>query len=283
MVAVSKGAARISLVVALLFLGACSSTQFFYNRLHILIPWYVDDYVELNTEQDEQLDVLLEPFLEWHRYGELPRYVASIERLEAVLDRPLTTQDIEDFWREAEQHWLRVEQAGLEWLLDLGDSLSEEQMAGFVNALWESQRDSQEKLLERDEDEYREDSYDSFKQSTQDYMGRLNREQRDRYRRAASELQRFDKLWLEEREDWFEFLEATLLERQSNWRDMLLEAIERRRESLSEAYTATYEHNLQVMYQSLVDVVNGRTEKQDRRLRKKLAALSSDLKELSAR
>ncbi len=38
-------------VCCLLLLSACSGTTFFYNRLDFFIPWYVDDYVELEREQ----------------------------------------------------------------------------------------------------------------------------------------------------------------------------------------------------------------------------------------
>ena len=35
--------------VLLCLLGACSSTTFVYNRLDSILPWYLDDYVDLNN------------------------------------------------------------------------------------------------------------------------------------------------------------------------------------------------------------------------------------------
>ena len=43
---------RILTLALLLLLGACSGTTFVYNRLDFLLPWYVDDYAELNGEQE---------------------------------------------------------------------------------------------------------------------------------------------------------------------------------------------------------------------------------------
>ena len=54
---------RVAVIACLLCLAACSSTTFVYNRLDTILPWYVDDYVELNREQDKYLDGLLTPFL----------------------------------------------------------------------------------------------------------------------------------------------------------------------------------------------------------------------------
>ncbi len=72
---------------SLLALSACSSTTFVYNRLDFILPWYLDDYAELNGEQEEYLDTLLSPFLSWHRSQELPRYVDVLDRIEISLDK----------------------------------------------------------------------------------------------------------------------------------------------------------------------------------------------------
>jgi hypothetical protein len=37
------------------FLSACSSTTFFYNRLDIILPWYLERYVDLDREQSRSL------------------------------------------------------------------------------------------------------------------------------------------------------------------------------------------------------------------------------------
>ena len=51
------------LIFALLLLGGCSSTTFIYNRLDFILPWYLDDYVELNRAQDEFAGVTVPSFL----------------------------------------------------------------------------------------------------------------------------------------------------------------------------------------------------------------------------
>ena len=69
------------LLASLLLLAACSSTTFFYNRLDFILPWYVDDFAELNGEQEKYLDELLAPFLHWHRAQELPRYLLILDKI----------------------------------------------------------------------------------------------------------------------------------------------------------------------------------------------------------
>ena len=81
---------RVCLLGGVLFLGACSSTTFVYNRLDFLVPWYVDDYVDLNQQQKQHLDGLLEPFLVWHRARELPDYLKILDGIEDNLNQPQT-------------------------------------------------------------------------------------------------------------------------------------------------------------------------------------------------
>lgn len=267
-------------LLAVLWLTACSTTAFFYNRLDFLVPWYLDDYVELDREQDRQLDRLLAPFLEWHRREELPRYAALLDELEDRLDRPLTAADLEHFTREVEIAGDRVQTHSLDWLLGIGEQLSEEQLAEFIANLREKQEELEEEYLERDLEEYREESYDRLLDNCQDYLGRLDREQREALRASVEELQRFDSLWLDERAAWIDRLEQ-LLRREPGWEQRVREAVATRWADSSEAYRQMYSHNLVVVREALRELVNGRSERQDRHLRRRLENLREDFLALS--
>ena len=65
----------LSWVVLASTLTGCSATQFIYNRVDILVRWYLDDYVSLDREQQARFDARLETLLVWHRREELPAYV----------------------------------------------------------------------------------------------------------------------------------------------------------------------------------------------------------------
>ena len=69
------------LLLFCLFLGTACSNKFFYNQLDWLIPWYVDDYVDLTLVQKENLDKQVEMLLQWHRGEELSQgYIAILDR-----------------------------------------------------------------------------------------------------------------------------------------------------------------------------------------------------------
>lgn len=271
----------IGLVSALLFLGACSSTTFFYNRLDFILPWYLDDYVELDREQEKYLDSLLAPFLAWHRSEELPRYVEILENMESTLDGQLGSQDVAAIFLQFEQAWLRLQDEFLDWLLDLGDQLSDSQVESFMAELWEQQRKYEDKYLDRPDKEFREDSYDSLRDSLQDYLGRLDKDQRRVLSVASAQLIRSDSIWLEERANWLRRLEV-LMQREPGWQQGVRDAVAQRHEILSREYLETYEHNMQVIYSAVAVVLNSRTEKQDRHVRREITDLKEDLQTLIA-
>ena len=138
---------KLSLFLSLLMLGACSGTTLLYNRLDFLVPWYVDDYAELNGEQETYLEELLTPFLAWHRAQELPSYVKILGDIEASLDEPETQAGVEAIFAEFERAWLRLEGEALDSLLDLGAQLSDTQLDGFLEVLWEQQDEYKEEYL----------------------------------------------------------------------------------------------------------------------------------------
>jgi hypothetical protein len=272
---------RTLLVCTVLLLSACSSTTFVYNRLDFILPWYLDDYAELDREQEKYLDGLLSPFLAWHRSVELPRYVKVLEDIEVSLDQPLTADVVAAISIEFENAWFRLEGEALDWLLDLGAKLSDEQIQGFLAELQEQQQEYEEKYLTRSDEEFHEESYDNLQDTMQDYLGRLNRAQRDLLRDTGNGLLRSDRTWLSERAAWLEKL-TVLLEREPGWQQRVREAIAARNENVSPEYLRIYEHNLRLIHSAIAELLNSRTEKQDRRLRRKLSELREDLETLIA-
>ncbi len=269
------------LIALLVFLSACSSTTFVYNRLDFLLPWYMGDYVKLEREQKKYLDTLIDPFLGWHRNEELPKYLELLEQAERDLDRDLTPEDVEELALAFEAAWLRIEERALEWLMELGEELSDEQIQDFIAELWDKQREYEEKYLPRTDEEYHEEAYENLRDSLQDYMGRLDESQRTVLEDAADTLRRSDGVWLTERAAWLNMLEE-VLQREAGWQQALRDAIASRDERVSAEYRETYAHNASVIYAALAEVINSRTEKQDRRLRREIDSLQEDLTTLLA-
>ena len=259
-------------------LGGCSNA-FVYNQLDWLIPWYLDDYVDLTRDQKRDLKEELRGLLRWHRSEELARYVVILDNIEADLRQPLTASQVEGWANQAVAAYERIEERTLPMLFEVGRDLSDEQMAEFVANLERGQRELEEEYLERADEEYVADARENLEENLSDFLGRLTDEQSQVIATAAGSLQRFDYAWLEERRQWLTTL-SELLQREPGWEDAVLAAIRERERNRTEAYRSIYNHNGRIINGTIAEVLNLRTEKQDKRLLGEIEDLRRDLRKL---
>jgi Family of unknown function (DUF6279) len=72
----------LGVVVLLGLLQACSAVKIAYNQAPSLTYWYLDGYLDFNTEQSVQLKDELARLQAWHRQNELPLYIATLQKLQ---------------------------------------------------------------------------------------------------------------------------------------------------------------------------------------------------------
>lgn len=274
------GAKRLALI-ALTLVTACSSTTFVYNRLDTLAGWYVDDYVTLDPAQREDFDQRVDDLLTWHRQEELPRYVSFLQRFDTLLNDDLSAQDLEAIFTEmslaADRLQLKLEAL----LIDFGATLRVKQREEFFEALREEQEEQKERWLQRSEEEYHAEIAGRLEKNLARVMGRLNTLQRSQIETAAANFQRLDGLWLEDRDRWLLEVEALALGDGEGWVKDVHLLLTTREQGRSEDYVRIFEHNSRVTRQIVGTVINARTDEQDRKLRRKLAAYRRDFEKLS--
>ncbi len=93
------------MIVVLLLVGAVSgcAVKLVYNQLDWLIPWYLSDYLDMNSEQDDFFDQRLQRYLAWHRKSQLPEYVVLLRGVADDVNDGLNEQEIQRFQNETER------------------------------------------------------------------------------------------------------------------------------------------------------------------------------------
>ena len=255
------------LIAALLLtlLAAGCTMSFTYNHLDWLIPWYVDDYVDLSRQQRQLLQGQLGPVLQWHREEELERYLELLDRIEADLAGEVTAVQVRSWADEIIAAAERVEENMVSVALQFGATLSDEQLAEFMESVWEEHREYEEEFLGRTDEEYIEENKDNLEEFLERFTGRLNDEQDAVLLRAAESLQRFDGVWLEDHEQWLNTL-GPLLQRKPGWEDAVREAYANRTLRRSQQYEELLEYNMNVVSQAIADVLNRLNDKQRKHL-----------------
>jgi hypothetical protein len=264
----------------LLWLSACSTTGFFYNRLDSLIPWYLQRYVQLNAAQRALVDAEVRALLAWHRSEELPRYVALLDSVLVQLDAPVTAEVIAALTERTEAAWLRLRDRALPSLLKLGETLDAEQVAALLTELEERQRELEEEYLPRSDAEYREEARDSMARGLRRYLGRLDAAQKQTIEEASAGLLRADQGWLDERRRAVATLRTELSARAPGWQQSVVATLDAWWQDVPEDYRAVYDHNAALVRTAVAAVIDARDARQDARLRRKLRSLRDELADL---
>ncbi len=269
-------------MIALLLVTACGSPVFVYNRLETLVPWYLNRFVDLDRWQRHQARELVSDYLQSHRDEELPHYVELLDKAVELLDGEVSGEDLTGLYGKAEVAAARLQDGVLGWLLVLGAGLSEQQVAEFIDTLRERQAEREEEYLERDDSEYREEIKDSLERNIRRFMGRLDSGQLEILADASNRIIRTDAQWLEGREAMIDDLEHILATREFGWQDQIRELLATRLAQDGMASNPDNAHNVAVIADALAAVLNSRSDRQDRRLRRELDSWRNDLLRLIA-
>ena len=268
-------------LLVLALLAGCSANRFLYNRADTFVRWAVDDYVDLTSEQQQRFDDNLDVLLDWHRRAELPQYRDFIFLSIAALDDGVTIDEAIVISEAIEQAVNRLQAEFIELLLLTGEDLSEQQILDFLAELDRQQQEFAEERLVRDEETYAADAAKSLEGLAKRLLGRLDEAQQSLIASKSKELMRIDRLWYDDRTVWGATLRTILETRAPGWQSDVRALSEARSSARTPAYVAGIDHNGDVILELLVDIINGRTERQDRKMRRFLKGLIADIDALT--
>ena len=277
------GASRWLLLGLLLIQVGCSSTTFLYNRLDTLIGWYLSDYVTLSREQRKDFDGRVNELLDWHRAEELPRYVVWLTAFDASLEDGLSESELDHLLDQVEAAADRLQERVLNLLLDFGTTLSAEQRLEFVQTLQSDQANLEEKYLNRSDEEYIGAIEKQFQKNLGRFLGSLSEAQKNTIRTGSETYSRLDFLWVEDRARWVAQLDALLRIDDPAWPEQARKIYQLRRANRGSDYEQAFAHNTDVSRQLVRAVINQRTPKQDRRLRREIHQYRADFEDLISR
>ena len=268
-------------LLVLALLAGCSANRFLYNRADTFVRWAVDDYVDFTSEQQQRFDDNLDVLLDWHRQAELPQYREFIFLSIAALDDGVTIDEAIVISEAIEQAVNRLQAEFIELLLLTGEDLSEQQILDFLAELDQQQQEFAEERLVRDEETYAADAAKSLEGLAKRLLGRLDEAQQSLIASKSKELMRIDRLWYDDRTVWGATLRTILETRAPGWQPDVRALSEARSSARTPAYVAGIDHNGDIILELLVDIINGRTERQDRKMRRFLDGLIADIDALT--
>lgn len=227
-------------LLALLALAACTRMDLAYRNLDTLIPWSLDDYLDMNREQKAWFEDQLAEHLRWHCQTQLPGYLPWLDRLQSlVVTQNVSDDTLQALTRDAEQATnaiaLQITPSAVTLLRDLTDEQVSALQDAFAKDIAKRRREQVAPPLAEQVETRAEKMHDRLKP----WLGRVSPEQDAAIGRWSAQLGDHNRVALENRERWQQALLTALEHRAEPGFEARIAQLLQRREALwSEAYRA---------------------------------------------
>lgn len=191
----------ILLLAAALVLTACGP-RWYYDHLDWMIPWYVDDYLTLDTRQRSALEKRLADQLDWHCRTQLPEYAAFLRSVAQDFDDPHRVVPRERFAHHLETlryHWRNL-MAGIgPDMADLLIAVSDAQIDELFENLEKDNQELERKYVDPPFDERIEKRIDRMIARLERWIGNLDDSQREAVAGWARQIGPTSDQWIAQR------------------------------------------------------------------------------------
>jgi hypothetical protein len=242
------------------------------------------EYVTLKPEQKTELKTDVQEHLDYVRVHQMPP-AADLLRL--------TARDVEAGYITPEmidERYLEMLAMLDEFMLGLVDpsmrflrSLDEEQIQELFENLEEINEEMYEEYSGRTAEEREDNRNKSAIKSTQKWTGRLSNEQKQLIKDALAEMQDASEQWITYQREWQRRFRVLIESRppEDEYRRELTQLFVYPRELHTEEYRATVDANRVILNEMMADLLTNLTDRQRKRMVKKLDGYADDLEKLS--
>lgn len=261
-------------------LTACSRFGLAYRNLDWLVPWRLNDYLNLDSQQQAWLKPRLQRHLHWHCSVELPRYLAWLQTTKTILDQPQpdSSQLLEQLL-QLDAELKRISREITPTAVELLKGLSEDQVNELYAALDEDNLEDHQDFLEPPVSVQISERRDRMQERMRPWLGRLNSVQLKHIAEWANSLGDQNRLWLENRLRWQAELRDAVAERkQADFAERLTRLLQQRDAFYSDEYRVRYGASRQVLATLFSQLLSSADEKQRERLSHRFRDLSRDIK-----
>ncbi|WP_312246743.1 DUF6279 family lipoprotein [Stutzerimonas nitrititolerans] len=269
-------------ITALLLLSACSRINLAYRNLDILIPWSLNDYLDMNSAQQARLKAQLREHQAWHCRSQLPIYLEGLETLQREVDEDrieiATLRAHQRKMRQAiETIAVRISPSASELL----GSLDERQMNRLQETLAEKHRQLQKKFVEPELPRQIRERAERMQERVEHWAGRLDAAQRQRILQWSHALGEQNRRWLDNRRHWQAALvEAVEQRHDADFPTRLAPLLQEPEAFWTDAYRRSVPQTEQATLELIRDLYAMASAAQRSRLSQRLQGLHDDLASL---
>ncbi len=256
---------------------------FIYPHLDWLIPWYIDDYISLNSDQSSMLKSRLMQQLDWHCRTQLSAYAEYLRDIAADFEKSsITYTSLESHFARLLKHWRDLMRQIAPDVADILITATDDQIEELFSNLDKENQELRAEYLDPPADELLEIRRKKMIKRLDYWISSLTEEQKLAVRDWNLQLQPLSEEWLQNRARFQADLRRLLARRAdtNDFREKLSEMIIYPERSRSPEYQEKLEYNKVVTLKFIVAIDRLMTPGQRKKLVRRLNSLAKDFDRL---
>jgi hypothetical protein len=192
---------RTLFLVALMVLAAgCSTIRFTYNHGDTLLYWWLNAYIDLDSDQSDWVKKDIDKLFQWHRSTQLRDYAGILTKMQRQLaDGNVTQDELLADYRDIKARTELLAFKALPDLADLALSIKPDQITQMEKKFAKNNADFRKKFMSGSVDDQQEARYKKTKEQFELWFGNFSREQEAQLRKASDARPLDNEVFLQER------------------------------------------------------------------------------------
>lgn len=272
-----------SLWLGLLLITGCSQIGLTYRHLDLIIPWSLNDYLDLDATQKDWLNERLKEHLSWHCSTQIPDYLTWLDRLQGMVEtNKVNEAQLKARTAEARQAIATISQEITPSAVELLRQLDDQQVAEMEAAFAKDMRKHEADFVDQPLDRQVSDRAQRMEKRLSPWIGKLSPAQKDRVMQWSTSLGEQNRLWIDNRAHWQSLLVDAVKQRQQPGFDQKIAKLLQDRQTFwTPEYRQAYDHTEQAAISLITDLVAQSSPEQRQKLLEKIADVRKDFTNLS--
>ncbi|MFL1490527.1 DUF6279 family lipoprotein [Pseudomonas antarctica] len=265
-----------------LVLAGCNRVGLAYRNLDVIIPWTLNDYLDMNAGQKSWFNDKLKEHLAWHCTTQLPGYLDWLNRLQQMVDsNQVTDAALQTRTAEAKQAIAEVAREITPSAIQLLQGLDDHQVQNMSDALAKDLRKRQDEYLKPPLAQQIKERAQRMNKRLDAWIGPLSASQQNRVMAWSIALGEQNQEWIGNRARWQAQLITAVQQRQNADFPQKIQQLLVDRESLwTAAYKVAYAQTETAARSLIVDLMAESSVQQRLKLTQKIDSVRSDFKTL---
>jgi hypothetical protein len=192
--------ARVVLLAVLLVLVAgCSTIRFSYNHGDTLLYWWLNAYVDLDSDQSDWVKKDIDKLFQWHRKTQLGDYAGLLANWQRQLAGNPTQADLLADYRDVKARTELLAFKALPEMAELARSVKPDQIAQMEKKFRKNNEDFRKKFMSGGPDQQRRARFKKAMEQLELWFGRFSGEQEATLQKASDARPLDNEVWMQER------------------------------------------------------------------------------------